>query len=194
MKTVLSSDYKYKKIIADNLQDILDRRYIEISDDEYERVNNAIATYNTEAQSIYDNLYDVFVQDHSELISKVEQLEDDVEDLKGNSDVLDEIEQLEEDIAKLQQNEFEVEENGIYFVDEEGYIAVKINQAGLHAINIDESGTSGGSSVSMLANLSDVDISNPTNGQSLLYYSNTNKWKNGVAETGGSNTISIVNY
>ena len=45
MKTVLSSDYKYKKIIADNLQDILDRRYIEISDDEYERVNNAITTY-----------------------------------------------------------------------------------------------------------------------------------------------------
>lgn len=29
MKTVLSSDYKYKKIIADNLQDILERRYIE---------------------------------------------------------------------------------------------------------------------------------------------------------------------
>lgn len=194
MKTVLLSDYKYKKMIADNLQSMINKRYVEISDDEYERVNSAIATYNEEAQSIYDDLYDIFVQDHSELISKVEQLEDDVEDLKGNSDVLDEIEQLEEDIAKLQQNEFEVEENGIYFVDEEGYIGVKINQSGLHAINIDESGTSGGSSASMLANLSDVDISNPTNGQSLLYYSNTNKWKNGTVETGGSNTISIINY
>ena len=44
MKQVLLHEYKQKKLIADNLEKMINNRYIEISDEEYERINTAIET------------------------------------------------------------------------------------------------------------------------------------------------------
>ena len=59
MKTVPLREYKYKKLIADNLEQMVNERYIQISDAEYDRINNAINSYSTQIQEIYDNLQDV---------------------------------------------------------------------------------------------------------------------------------------
>lgn len=43
----------------------------------------------------------------------------------------------------------------------------------------------GGSGSSTLAGLTDVDISNPTNGQTLVYNATSGKWENGESAGGG---------
>lgn len=48
----------------------------------------------------------------------------------------------------------------------------------------------GGGGAVTLAGLTDVDLSNPTNGQVLMYDANTQKWVNGTVSDGSSNPIS----
>lgn len=44
----------------------------------------------------------------------------------------------------------------------------------------------GGSGSSTLSGLTDVDISNPTNGQTLVYNATSGKWENGAGGSGGA--------
>lgn len=52
------------------------------------------------------------------------------------------------------------------------------------------SGGGGGSST--LSGLTDVDISNPTNGQTLVYNATSGKWENGGGGSGGVTIVGIV--
>lgn len=53
-------------------------------------------------------------------------------------------------------------------------------------------GSGGGGGAVALADLVDVAISNPTNGQVLMYNSTTNKWYNGTVQSGGGSVTSIT--
>jgi len=116
MKTVLLHEYKYKKLIADNLQKMVNQRYIEISDEEYERVNHAIESYSNSIQEIYNELQDVAFTEPQK------------------TKLLHDLEQLEADIKMLKQDTFIVENDGLYFTDDEGNIAAKLDNEGFHTI------------------------------------------------------------
>ena len=53
-------------------------------------------------------------------------------------------------------------------------------------------GSGGGGGAVALADLVDVAISNPTNGQVLMYNSTTQKWYNGTVQSGGGSVTSIT--
>jgi hypothetical protein len=130
MKTVLLHEYKFKKLIADNLQKAINDRYIEISDAEYERINSAIASYSEAIEEIYDNLQDVSFTEQQK------------------SKILADIENLEADIQALKQSTLYTAEDGLYFTDETGNIGAKLDANGFHAININgASGTTGSADV-----------------------------------------------
>lgn len=116
MKTVPLHDYKYKKLIADNLQKMVNQRYIEISDEEYDRINNAVESYSTQVQEIYDNLQDISFTENQK------------------NQLLYHLDQLEADIRALKQDTFLVKESGLHFTDSEGNIAVTIDENGMHTI------------------------------------------------------------
>ena len=116
MKQVLLHEYKYKKRIADNLQDMINKRYIEISDEEYDRINTAVLNYSNAVQEIYDNLQDVSFTEPQK------------------NKLLHDLEQLEADIRALKQDTFLVKENGLHFTDSEGHIAATIDENGMHTI------------------------------------------------------------
>ena len=59
-------------------------------------------------------------------------------------------------------------------------------------INSSGGGSGGGGGASSLNELSDVQITNPTNGQALLYDSSTLLWKNGTVSGGGGGTGSVT--
>ena len=61
----------------------------------------------------------------------------------------------------------------------------------ISALGKNSSGGGGGSST--LADLLDVAISSPTNGQVLMYNASTNKWYNGTVQQGSSDWNSIIN-
>ena len=84
MKTVNKAEYIIKKRIVDNLEEMIEQRYIEISDEEYSRINNGIDTYSNLIQEIYDHLQNITFteQQKSELLQKIELLEADIEALK----------------------------------------------------------------------------------------------------------------
>ena len=50
----------------------------------------------------------------------------------------------------------------------------------------------GGGGASALTDLLDVAISNPTNGQVLMYNSSTGKWYNGTVQSGGGGTVTSI--
>jgi hypothetical protein len=56
---------------------------------------------------------------------------------------------------------------------------------------LQQSGPSGGSST--LSGLTDVDISNPSDGQTLVYNASAGKWENGAAGGGGGGPL-LVNF
>ena len=56
---------------------------------------------------------------------------------------------------------------------------------------IAKGGGGGGGGSSTLSGLTDVDISNPTNGQTLVYNAETGKWENGAGGGGGANVIPV---
>ena len=116
MKTVLLHDYKRKKLIADNLQKMISNRYIEISDEEYDRINTAIESYSNQVQEIYDNLQDIAFTEPQK------------------NKLLHDLEQLEADIRSLKQDTFLVKENGLHFTDSDGHIAATIDENGMHTI------------------------------------------------------------
>ncbi len=116
MKQVLLHEYKYKKRIADNLQDMINKRYIEISDEEYDRINTAVLNYSNAIQEIYDNLQDVSFTESQK------------------NALLHQLDQLEADIRALKQDTFLVKESGLHFTDSEGHIAATIDENGMHTI------------------------------------------------------------
>lgn len=116
MKTVPLHEYKYKKLIADNLQKTINDRYIEISDEEYDRINNAIDSYSNAIQEVYSHLQDIAFTEPQK------------------NKLLYDIEQLEADIRALKQDTFLVKEKGLYFTDTEGHIAASIDETGMHTI------------------------------------------------------------
>lgn len=116
MKTVLLHEYKIKKRIADNLQDMINQRYIEISDEEYERINTAVLNYSNAVQEIYDNLQDVSFTEPQK------------------NQLLYQLDQLEADIKALRQNIYYVEEDGLFFTDDEGNVAANLDPNGFHTI------------------------------------------------------------
>ena len=116
MKQVLLHEYKYKKRIADNLQDMINQRYIEISDEEYDRINNAIESYSNQIQEIYNDLQDVSFTEPQK------------------NQLLYHLEQLEADIRTLKQDTFLVKETGLHFTDSDGHIAATIDETGMHTI------------------------------------------------------------
>ena len=122
MKTVLLHEYKQKKLIADNLQKMVNQRYIEISDAEYARINNAIQSYSESIEEIYDNLQDVSFTEPQK------------------TKLLADIEKLEADILALKQSALYTQEDGLYFTDEDGNIGAKLDANGFQAINISGSG------------------------------------------------------
>ena len=173
MKTVLLHDYVHKKLIADNLQKLINERYTEISDEEYSRINTAIDSYNEAIQELYDHLHDITFteQQKSQLLLKIERIETDIKSLKENM--------------------FDVNETGLYFTDEEGNIGAKIVNTGLYAINLDGSGST--PSDMSLNNLTDVTITSPSSGQELQY--NGSLWRN-VTPSGGGGTsdLTVIDY
>lgn len=118
MKTVLAYEYKLKKHIADNLEKSIQKRYIEISDAEYERINTAIQTYSNSIEETYDQLKTMSFTEPQK-----------------NQLLLD-LEKLEADIQKLKQDSIYTAEDGLYFTDENGNIAAKLDSNGLRAVNI----------------------------------------------------------
>jgi len=130
MKTVLLHEYNAKKILADNITLLTgNSRYKNISDAEFERINNAIDTYTQSAQTEFDHLHDIgqIEQQNGELSSRVTQLESLITNFHSN-DII------------------EVEEDGFYFIDEEGNIGAMITSGGVYAINLNNSGGNSGSS------------------------------------------------
>lgn len=126
MKTVLAHEYKIKKRIADNLQNAINDRYINISDSEYERINNAMLSYSNSISEIYDELQDVAFTEPQK------------------SKLLEDIEKLEADILALKRNTLYTQEDGLYFTDENGNIGAKLDANGFQAINISMNGESSG--------------------------------------------------
>ena len=116
MKTVLLHEYKYKKRIADNLQDMINQRYIEISDEEYDRINTAVLNYSNAVQEIYDNLQEISFTEPQK------------------NQLLYQLDQLEADIKAIRQNIYYVEEDGLFFTDDEGHVAAKLDSQGFHTI------------------------------------------------------------
>ena len=116
MKQVLLHEYKYKKRIADNLQDMINQRYIEISDEEYDRINTAVLNYSNAVQEIYDNLQEISFTEPQK------------------NQLLYQLDQLEADIKALKQDVFFVEEDGLYFTDDEGNVAASLDNTGFHTI------------------------------------------------------------
>lgn len=165
MKTVLLHEYKFGKTIADNLQTLISSKYTQISDEEYNRVQNAINQY-------------LSVNNSSKIL--------------GSSISTKEIEELRNEISSLKQNSYDVEEEGLFFVDEEGNIAVEITSSGLYAINL--TNTENGvqiTPITLLSNLEDVIITNPQEGDSLSYVNNS--WKNSSTNNSIGN-LSIIDY
>lgn len=134
MKTVLLHEYNAKKILADNITLLTNNsRYKNISDAEFERINNAIDTYTQSAQTEFDHLHDIgqIEQQNSELSSRVTQLESLITNFHDN-DII------------------EVEEDGFYFIDEDGNIGAMINNTGFYSINLNNTGNGGSSTPSGL--------------------------------------------
>ena len=140
MKTVLLHEYKTKKVIADNLQSLINRRFLDISDEEYERINDAIDEYNEAAEAEFNRLADIeaISINNAEITSKLTELETDITYLKNATPV-------------------EVEETGLYFVDDDGYVGAKIINDGFFAINIDPNNSGSGSSSSISGDLTIID-------------------------------------
>lgn len=177
MKTLLTYKYKYKKIIADNLQRLLAIKETEISDEEYASIAEAIETYlgNAEQEETEENT--VSYQEFLSLCEEVALLRSEIEDNTSLG--------------------FDVQEDGLYFVDEQGYIVAKITATGLYAINLDDtgSGSSSEQSVAALNDLTDVLITDPANGEALIYNSTSEKWKNTTIASGGANgDITLLDY
>ena len=116
MKTVPLHEYKYKKLIADNLEEMVNKRYIQISDEEYDRINTSIESYSNQVQEIYNNLQDIAFTEPQK------------------NKLLHNLEQLEADIRALKQDTFLVKENGLHFTDSDGHIAATIDENGMHTI------------------------------------------------------------
>lgn len=164
MKTVLLNEYKFGKAIADNLETLLSNKYTEISDEEYTRVKEAIDEYlsgSNNAKSFATSI--------------------------SSKEIID----LRNMISALKPLSYEVEEDGLYFVDEEGNIGAKIISTGLYAINLTNNETP---QVGALKDLTDVDIVSPSTGQSLIYNSTANKWKNTTVDGTISGDFTIIDY
>lgn len=140
MKTVLSHEYNTKKILADNILIAIANKYKNISDSEFQRINDAIDTYIQSSQNEFDYLHNISQnnQENTTIISRIEQLEDLVANFHDN-DIVD------------------VEESGLYFTDEDGYIVAKITNLGFFAINIDQTNNSGSGSSSISGDLTVID-------------------------------------
>lgn len=122
MKTVPLYEYKYKKLIADKLQNLVNNRYVEISDAEYNRINNAIESYSESVEETYNNLATMTFTEPQK------------------NKLLQDIEKLEEAVQALKQSALYTQEDGLYFTDEDGNIAAKLDANGFQAINISGSG------------------------------------------------------
>ena len=116
MKNVILHEYKYKKFISDHLQKMIDNRYVQISDEEYNRINNAIDTYSNEVEEIHTDLM---------LMSFTEE---------QRTQLLRKIDQLEADIRALRQDTLYVTQSGLHFTDDEGNIGATLDDNGLHTI------------------------------------------------------------
>jgi hypothetical protein len=95
---------------------MVNNRYIEISDEEYDRINNAIESYSNQIQEIYNDLQDVSFTEPQK------------------NQLLYHLEQLEADIRALKQDTFLVKETGLHFTDSDGHIAATIDETGMHTI------------------------------------------------------------
>jgi cell shape-determining protein MreC len=84
MPFVDRAEYRSKKIIADNLNAMIDKKFIEISTDEYNRVNAAIDSYSNAINQKISELHNIAITEEqkTELIAKLEQLERDIDALK----------------------------------------------------------------------------------------------------------------
>lgn len=78
------SEYTYKKVIADNLEEMINKKFIEISNEEYDRINNAIDTYSEAITQKIEELNNVVIttEQKAQLILKLQKLESDINDLK----------------------------------------------------------------------------------------------------------------
>ena len=166
MKTVLLHEYKFGKTIADNLEALIANKYTEISDEEYTRVQEAISEYLSNSN-------------YSKIL--------------GSSISSKEIMELREMISSLKPISYEVDEDGLYFVDEDGYIGAKIISTGFYSIN--GSNNDGPTSiVGELNDLTDVIINSPADGEALLYNSSAQKWKNTGIGGSISGDFTITDY
>ena len=118
MKRVSLHEYKYKKLIADKLEKMVNQRYIEISDEEFERINTAVESYSESISQVYNDLQNVVFTEPQK------------------NKLLADLEKLEEDIQALKQSTLYTQEDGLYFNDENGNIAAKLDSNGFEAINI----------------------------------------------------------
>lgn len=116
MKTVPLHDYKHKKLIADNLSDMINDRYIEITDEEFDRINTAITQYNEAIDEMYDRLVEVSLSEEQKSYLALR------------------LEQLAADIRALKTDTFFVTEEGLHFTDDQGNIAATIDENGMHTI------------------------------------------------------------
>ena len=84
MKIVSKSDYYIKKHIADNLEDVISSKFIEISDEEFDRINTAIISYNEQVSELQEELamIDFTPEQKTELFNRLDQLAADIEALR----------------------------------------------------------------------------------------------------------------
>ena len=172
MQTLRTHEYKRGKLIADNLQQLLASKYVEISDEEYERIQTALATYNGDEMNEDDGV------SSEEFIELQKMVEDLRQEITNNKSLI-----------------YDVQQDGLYFVDENGYIVAKIISTGFYAINLD--GTGSGSSeqiVTALNDLTDVVITDPANGEALVYNSTASKWKNTSVSGSIAGDFTLVDY
>ena len=116
MKNIPFHEYKYKKFIADNLEKMTNKRYIEISDEEYSRINTALDTYNESITEINDHLHNISFTEEQK------------------SSILSKLDQLEADIRALRQDTLYVTQSGLHFTDDQGNIGATLNEYGLQTI------------------------------------------------------------
>lgn len=85
MVTVNKSEYVLYKHIADNIDKCINNKFIEISEEEYDRINDALSRYNAVISNISQNFIYMYMTTENKnlFLEKIEQLEQAVNELKA---------------------------------------------------------------------------------------------------------------
>ena len=85
MVTVNKSEYTLYKRIADNIDERINNKFIEISEEEYDRINDALSRYNETISNISQSFIYMYMTTENKnlFLEKIAQLEQAVNELKA---------------------------------------------------------------------------------------------------------------